>query len=165
MVRLARSTAESRDEAARALAAFEAAHLRIALAAGPVGWLARYRPTLTIAAGLIRLTAVLAAADGIVTGCRPILDLGLLGFFAAIGVGLMALPLEFHAAREARRALRDLDPALISALPWRHVAASLPLGWRRSRGVWSILHSSQVEEGKTAPPRRPGDLDATARLV
>ncbi len=130
-LRLAKSTAVAGQEAARALATVEAAHLRLALSAGPVGWLARYRPALTIAVRIGAVAALFTLADGLVTGNRPLVDVGLGGFFAAAALGLLALPLEFLAIRDARRVSADLDPALLSVLPWRHVIQAIPVEWRR----------------------------------
>ncbi|HEY2155124.1 MAG TPA: hypothetical protein VGH33_05810, partial [Isosphaeraceae bacterium] len=132
VVRLAKSTASAGHEAARTLAAVEAAHLRLAMSAGPIGWLARYRPALAIAVRLGAVAGLLAIADGIATGCRPLLDQGRHGFFAAAALGLLALPVEFLAIRDARRASGDLDPTLLRALPWRQVAEAIPLAWRRA---------------------------------
>jgi Zn-dependent membrane protease YugP len=131
VVRLAKSTASAGHAAACTLAAVEAAHLRLAMSAGPTGWLARYRPALMIAVRLGTVAGVLAIADGIATGCRLLLDLGLQGFFAAAALGLLALPLEYLAVRDARRASGDLDRALLRALPWRPVVEVIPLAWRR----------------------------------
>ncbi len=132
VVRLAKSTASAGHEAAYTLAAVEAAHLRLAASVSPIGWLARYRPALAIAARLGTVAAVLAIADGIATGSRLLLDLGFEGFLAAAGLGLLALPIEWLAIRDARRAAGDLDQGLLSALPWRHVVEIVPLDWRRS---------------------------------
>jgi hypothetical protein len=101
------------------------------MSAGPIGWLAKHRPALPIAVRLGTGAGLLAIADGVATGCRLLLDLGLQGFFAAAALGLLALPFEFLAVRDARRVSGDLDRALLSALPWRHVVGVIPLTWRR----------------------------------
>jgi hypothetical protein len=130
VVRLAESTALGRHQAARSIAALEAAQLRLALASGPIGWVARYRPALTTLASFGRGAGVLMAVDGMVTGARTVLDVGLLGFLAATAISLVLVPLEYLAARHARGASADLDPALLSALRWRHVAEAFPVAWR-----------------------------------
>ena len=76
------------------------------------------------------MAGVLAIADGIATGCRLLLDLGLQGFFAATALGLLALPVEFLAVRDACRASGDLDQKLLAILPWRLVLEVIPLAWR-----------------------------------
>ncbi len=101
------------------------------MAAGPIGWLARYRPALAIAVRLGTVAGLLAVADGIATGSRLLLDLGLQGLFAAASLGVLAVPVEFLAIRNAQRASHDLDRNLLSALPWRHVAEVIPLAWHR----------------------------------
>ncbi len=129
-VRLSARTAGSGDAGARTLAAFEAAHLRIALAPGPLGRVARWRTPLVVAARLGTASALIVAAGGLASECLLLLDLGIAGFLAAASAPLIAWPLERLAARATRAGSSDVDPALLAALAWRHVAEAVPVGWR-----------------------------------
>jgi hypothetical protein len=131
VVRVSGSTAAADHEAARALVAVESSHLRLALSAGPIARLARYRPALTIAARLLVIAGLLAVADALATGGRPLLDLGIQVLGAAVILGLIAAPLEYLAVRRSRREMGDLDAGMLAALPWRHVAETFPIPWRR----------------------------------
>jgi hypothetical protein len=148
IVRLSATTAAARDVASLTLAAFEAAHLRIALENTAPGRVARVRPALTILARLGTVAALLAIATGLATGCRLVLDLGLAGFAAAAALPLLCLPIEIKVVKRARREGTEVDVDLMSALRWRHVAEALPIPWRPST---------------TAPRPAPCPVDSTAR--
>jgi hypothetical protein len=135
VVRLGRATAGSGQVSACTIAAVEAAHLDIALTPGPLGWLARWRPSLVIGSRLATASGLLTILTGLASGSRYVLDLGLIGYFISACVPLVAYPLERLAARRTSADPLDLDARLLAALTWRHVVEAVPIPWRRPGGT------------------------------
>ena len=131
-VRLAPETADGRTLAATTIAAFEAAHLGIALGPGWLARVARFRPALLIASRLATTSGGLTMAVGVTIGSQPVFAPGLTAFGAGVGLPLLMIGVEVAAARRAR-AEAEVDPALLAALRWRHIAEAWPIPWRSRR--------------------------------